>query len=121
MRCPRLEAIVSFGVGYDAIALDAARARGIQVSNTPDVLNDCVADLAFGLLLDAARGIAHGDRFVRAGRRASTWRSRTTPPPARGAPWRFEPDLKALAAWADFLVVATVGGVDGRAGVARGH
>ncbi|PMY00977.1 hydroxyacid dehydrogenase, partial [Pseudomonas sp. GW460-13] len=65
---PRLEAIVSFGVGYDAIALDAARARGIQVSNTPDVLNDCVADLAFGLLLDAARGIAHGDRFVRAGR-----------------------------------------------------
>lgn len=65
---PKLEAIVSFGVGYDSIALDVARARGIQISNTPDVLNDCVADLAFGLLIDAARGIAHGDRFVRAGR-----------------------------------------------------
>lgn len=65
---PKLEAIVSFGVGYDSIAVDAARARGILVSNTPDVLNDCVADLAFGLLLDAARGIAHGDRFVRAGK-----------------------------------------------------
>lgn len=64
---PKLQAIVSFGVGYDSIDLEAARARGIVVSNTPDVLNDCVADLAFGLLLDSARGIAHGDRFVRAG------------------------------------------------------
>jgi len=141
---PRLEAIVSFGVGYDTIAVDAARARGIAVSNTPDVLNDCVADLAFGLLLDSARGIAHGDRFVRAGnwlqgafpltRRVSgkklgilglgrigekvahrgagfdmeiAYHNRS---PRAGAPWRFEPDLLALADWADFLAVTCVGG-----------
>ncbi|TLX55594.1 2-hydroxyacid dehydrogenase [Stutzerimonas nosocomialis] len=67
-RLPNLKAICSFGVGYDAIAVDAARARGIPVSNTPDVLNDCVADLAFGLIIDSARLIAHGDRYVREGR-----------------------------------------------------
>ena len=66
-RLPKLRAIVSFGVGYDAIDVAAARARGIPVSNTPDVLNDCVADLAFGMLIDCARQISRADRFVRAG------------------------------------------------------
>ncbi|WP_217474074.1 2-hydroxyacid dehydrogenase [Stutzerimonas stutzeri] len=66
-RLPRLRAIVSFGVGYDAIDVTAARARGIPVSNTPDVLNDCVADLAFGMLIDCARQISRADRFVRSG------------------------------------------------------
>lgn len=64
---PRLRAICSLGVGYDRIDLTAARARGIVVSNTPDVLNDCVADLAFGLLIDVARGLTAQDRFVRRG------------------------------------------------------
>lgn len=66
-RLPKLRAIVSFGVGYDAIDVAAARARGIPVSNTPDVLNDCVADLAFGLVIDCARQMSRADRFVRNG------------------------------------------------------
>jgi len=66
-RLPALRAIISFGVGYDAIDVAAARARGIPVSNTPDVLNDCVADLAFGLVIDCARQLSRADRFVRAG------------------------------------------------------
>jgi len=64
---PNLKVISSFGVGYETIDVDAARRQGVAVSNTPDVLNDCVADLAFGLLIDVARGISFGDRFVRRG------------------------------------------------------
>jgi lactate dehydrogenase-like 2-hydroxyacid dehydrogenase len=64
---PRLAVIACFGVGVDAIDLDAARSRGIAVSNTPDVLTDCVADLAFGLLIDVARRLSAADRFVRRG------------------------------------------------------
>ena len=64
---PNLQAICSLGVGYDAIALDAVRARGVMLSNTPDVLNDCVADLAIGLLIDVVRGISASDRHVRRG------------------------------------------------------
>jgi hydroxypyruvate reductase len=64
---PRLEVIASFGVGFDKLDLDAAKIKGIRVSYTPDVLNDCVADLAFGLLIDVARGISAADRFVRRG------------------------------------------------------
>jgi hydroxypyruvate reductase len=66
-RLPRLQAICSIGVGTDAIDLGAAKARGIVVSNTPDVLNDCVADLALGLLIDVARGLSAADRHVRRG------------------------------------------------------
>jgi len=64
---PNLRVISSFGVGLDRIAVDAAQARGIAVGYTPDVLNDCVADLAFALLLDVARQVAASDRFVRRG------------------------------------------------------
>ncbi|WP_119157627.1 2-hydroxyacid dehydrogenase [Caldimonas tepidiphila] len=64
---PELRVISSFGVGFDKIDVAAARQRGIAVGYTPDVLNDCVADLAMGLLLDAARGISAADRFVRRG------------------------------------------------------
>jgi lactate dehydrogenase-like 2-hydroxyacid dehydrogenase len=64
---PALKVICSFGVGYDTIDVDAATRRGIAVSNTPDVLNDCVADIAFGLLIDVARGISASDRLVRRG------------------------------------------------------
>ena len=62
---PALKVISSFGVGVDKIDLAAAQRRGIAVGCTPDVLNDCVADLAFGLLLDVARGMSAADRFVR--------------------------------------------------------
>jgi len=64
---PDLKVISSFGVGLDAIDLDAARARGIAVGYTPEVLNDCVADTAFALLMDVARRFTAADRFVRSG------------------------------------------------------
>ncbi|MFP3631791.1 2-hydroxyacid dehydrogenase, partial [Burkholderia sp. SIMBA_045] len=55
---PNLKAICSNGVGYDSIDTEAARSRGIVVTNTPEVLNDCVADLGMALLLDVARRIS---------------------------------------------------------------
>lgn len=69
---PKLRVISSFGVGLDKLDVGAATRRGIPVGYTPDVLNDCVADLAFGLLLAAARRIPEADRFVRAGQWTST-------------------------------------------------
>ena len=64
---PRHEIISCFGVGVDAVDLDAAKERGVIVTNTPDVLNDCVADLAMGLTVATLRRISVGDRYVRAG------------------------------------------------------
>lgn len=64
---PALQVISSFGVGLDKLDLEAAKRRGIAVGYTPDVLNDCVADLAFALMLDAARGLSASDRYVRRG------------------------------------------------------
>jgi hydroxypyruvate reductase len=68
---PALKVISCRGIGFDKIDLVSARRRGIQVSGTPDVLTDCVADLAFGLLIDVARHVSASDRFVRAGRWAA--------------------------------------------------
>lgn len=67
-QLPRLKAICSLGVGYDNIDIEHAHARGIQVSNTPDVLNDCVADLTWGLILATMRGMGRAERFVREGK-----------------------------------------------------
>jgi glyoxylate reductase len=64
---PRLRAIANYAVGYDNIDVDAAAARGIPVGNTPDVLTDATADLAFALLLAAARKLAQGAAAVRGG------------------------------------------------------
>jgi hydroxypyruvate reductase len=64
---PGLRAIVNFGVGYETTDIAYARARGIAVSNTPDVLTDCVADLAVGGMIDVLRGLSAADRFVRRG------------------------------------------------------
>lgn len=64
---PKLELIACYGVGTDGIDLAACRARGIRVSNTPDVLNGDVADLAVGLTLALQRRIPAGDAFVRSG------------------------------------------------------
>ena len=65
---PNLGAVVNFGVGYDTTDVEAAAARGVGVSNTPDVLTDCVADTAVGLLIDTLRQFSASDRYVRAGR-----------------------------------------------------
>lgn len=69
--CPELRAIANYAVGYDNIDLEATRARGIAVGNTPDVLTDATADLAFALLLAAARGLPAAEASVRAGQ----WRT----------------------------------------------
>ncbi len=66
-RLPAVRAVVNFGVGYDATDVAECARRGIVVSNTPDVLTDCVADLAVGLVIDVMRGLSAGDRFVRRG------------------------------------------------------
>lgn len=65
---PNLEIISCFGVGVDAIDLDAASARGIIVTVTTDVLTDAVADMGLALWLSVLRRISEADRFVRAGR-----------------------------------------------------
>ncbi|MGV9802288.1 2-hydroxyacid dehydrogenase [Mycobacterium sp. NPDC003449] len=65
---PNLGAVVHFGVGYDTTDIDAAAAGGVLVSNTPDVLSDCVADTAVGLLIDVMRRFTAADRYLRAGR-----------------------------------------------------
>ncbi|MDP9900337.1 2-hydroxyacid dehydrogenase [Variovorax ginsengisoli] len=150
---PNLKVISSFGVGLDAIDLDAARARGIAVGYTPDVLNDCVADTAFALVMDVARRFSTADRFVRRGdwlhgqfplatkvsgkklgilgmgrigrviaRRASgfdmdvRYHNRK---PLADADHVYAESLKALAEWADFLVVASAGGAETRGLVSR--
>ena len=64
---PNLRFVSSFGVGFDALEKTALLRRGARVGYTPGVLDDCVADLAFALLLDATRGLSAADRFVRRG------------------------------------------------------
>jgi glyoxylate reductase len=68
---PRLRVIANYGVGTDNVDLEQARARGIAVGVTPDVLTDATADLAFALLLAAARRVVEGHEAVRDGR----WRT----------------------------------------------
>lgn len=148
-KLPNLKAICSNGVGYDAIDVKHAQQKGIQVSNTPDVLNDCVADEALGLLLATARKLSLADRYVR----ANKWGKDAGFPlgikvshkkigivglgrigmaiAQRAAGFdmdiryhnrnqrhdidlAYEPSLVDLAAWADFLVIATVGGTSTR-------
>ncbi len=65
---PTLKAISTYSVGYEHIDVEEATRRGIYVGHTPGVLTDATADLAFALLLAAARRIAEADRFVRAGK-----------------------------------------------------
>jgi len=65
---PNLKVISSFGVGYDSIDINAAKDRGVIVTNTPDVLTECVADTAMGLTLGMLRRLPQADAFVRQGR-----------------------------------------------------
>ena len=75
---PRARILANFGVGFEHIDLDAARRSGIVVTNTPDVLTDCTADLAMALILATARGVVGGDRMLRAGDWAG-WRPTHVP------------------------------------------
>jgi len=140
---PKLEIIGCYGVGVDAIDLKHAAGRGIIVTNTPDVLNDDVANMAIALLLATSREIVNGDRYVRAGKwlkgamhltRAVRGRTlgilglgRIGKDIARKAevfgmeiayhgrgkqdvPYRFYPDLVAMARDSDYLVAICPGG-----------
>jgi glyoxylate reductase len=68
----QLKVVSNFAVGFDNVDVPACTARGIAVGNTPGVLTETTADLAFALLMAAARRVAEGDRYVRAGR-WKTW------------------------------------------------
>jgi lactate dehydrogenase-like 2-hydroxyacid dehydrogenase len=152
-RLPHLRLIACFGVGVDAVDVACAHERGVQVTNTPDVLTEEVADLAIGLLLATARRIAYGDRYVRAGRWLQGAMPLTTrvhgkrlgiigmgrigqaialraqafglsiawqgPNPKPRVPYRYEPDLVALAGAVDFLIAACPGGAATRGIVNR--
>lgn len=76
---PKVGIIANYGVGYDLVDVAAARARGIPVTNTPDVLTEEVADMAFALLLACARRIPAGDAWVRNG----SWKTAAMPLQAR--------------------------------------
>ncbi|MBL4915692.1 2-hydroxyacid dehydrogenase [Tabrizicola sp. DMG-N-6] len=76
---PGLELIANFGVGYDAIDVAAASARNIRVTNTPDVLNDDVADLAIGMLLALNRNLTANEAWLHRG----DWSSKGDPQLAR--------------------------------------
>jgi hydroxypyruvate reductase len=78
-QLPALKMISIMGVGYDGVDVAAAKARGIPVTHTPDVLNDEVADLAIGLMLSVARCIPQADRYVR----ANAWAEKGNMPLAR--------------------------------------
>jgi len=73
--CPRLRLVSTVSAGFDHIDIDACTARGVRVCNTPQAVAAATADLAFGLLLAAARRIVEADAFVRAGR----WRPGSAP------------------------------------------
>jgi lactate dehydrogenase-like 2-hydroxyacid dehydrogenase len=66
-RLPNVEIVTNMGVGYETVDLDAAKARGLIVTNAGSVNAEDVAEHAFGLMLDVARNISAGDRHVRSG------------------------------------------------------
>ena len=72
-QAPQLEVISNLAVGYNNIDLGAAKERGIIVTNTPDVLTETTADLAFGLMMMTARRLGEAERDLRAGE----WKSWT--------------------------------------------
>jgi lactate dehydrogenase-like 2-hydroxyacid dehydrogenase len=142
-RLPRLELISVCGVGYDGVPIDYCRARGIRVTNTPDVLTDDVADIAVALVLMTGRGLLAANAALMAGDWARGTGRLTTQLAGRCAgilglgrigkaiaerlaamkldiaytgrskqdvPYRYVPDLAALAADADFLIAACPGG-----------
>lgn len=73
---PDLRVVANYAVGFDNVDVPACTRRGVLVTNTPDVLTEATADMAWALLLAAARGVARGDRFLRT-----------------GAPWAWGPEM----------------------------
>lgn len=75
-QLPNLKVIFNWGVGYDRVDIEFAASRNVQVTNTPDVLNECVADMAIGMMISQARSMGESERFVRRGE----WLTNSTPP-----------------------------------------
>lgn len=141
-RLPDLEIVAIHGIGHDGIDLAALRSRGVRLTLTPDVLTEDVADLAIALMLAAQRRVAANDALVRGGgwaaplgRRASGRRigifglgrighaiaERAAPfagallytaRSEKPVPWRFVPDIAALAEASDVLILAAPGGAE---------
>ncbi|WP_118180559.1 2-hydroxyacid dehydrogenase [Paraburkholderia phosphatilytica] len=72
--CPQLKAVCNIGVGYNNIDVEACTARGVIVTNTPDVLTDTTADFGFALMMAAARRITESEHYLRAGEWTKTGR-----------------------------------------------
>jgi len=70
---PDVRLVANYGVGYDTVDVEACRARGVAVTNTPGVLDAAVADLTLALILACRRRIVTADRFVRGGGWRSGW------------------------------------------------
>ncbi len=68
---PALEIVANFGVGYDQIDTALCRSKGVRLTNTPDVLNDAMAEFTLGLMLSLAHQLPQADRYLRDGRWAS--------------------------------------------------
>lgn len=66
-RMPNLKIISNYGVGYDSIDVPAAKQQGVVITNTPEVLNEEVADMAVGLLIATVREFNHAEAYLRAG------------------------------------------------------
>ncbi|VAW21188.1 D-3-phosphoglycerate dehydrogenase [hydrothermal vent metagenome] len=67
-KLPNLKMIANFGVGYDGIDIKEAKKRAIMVTNTPDVLNDAMAEMAVGLMIALCRRLPAADAYVRTGK-----------------------------------------------------
>jgi lactate dehydrogenase-like 2-hydroxyacid dehydrogenase len=67
-KLPALEIVSNYGVGYDSVDIPACKARGVRVTNTPEVLNDAMAEITLGLMIALARRLPQADAYVRAGR-----------------------------------------------------
>ena len=65
---PSLEIVSMFGVGYDNVPVDYCVERGVIVTHTPNVLNECVADLVVGMVVGVGRELVQADKYLREGR-----------------------------------------------------
>lgn len=70
---PGLRIVANYGVGFDRVGVESCAERGVLVTNTPGVLDDATADLAFGLILATRRRLVEGDHLVRAGAWSGGW------------------------------------------------
>lgn len=70
---PGLRVVANYGVGYDRVGVEGCAERGVVVTNTPGVLDDATADLAFALVLAVRRRVVEGDRLVRSGGWSGSW------------------------------------------------